>query len=84
MSVCTADAKSSEASGHIANARCLGRGTVLKYLLISIVIVPVLLGIKTATGRNGTRGLRDLLVGWVIYSLLWVGLLYLLSRRWVG
>jgi hypothetical protein len=54
------------------------------YLLMSIVIVPVLLGIKAATNRSGTRGLRMLLNGWVLYGVLWLCMLYFVKHRWVG
>jgi hypothetical protein len=57
---------------------------VFKYLLISIVIVPVLLGLKAANGRGGRRGLPVLITGWVLFSTLWVGMLYYLKQRWVG
>jgi len=57
---------------------------VFKYLLISIVIVPVLLGVKAADGRTGPRGLRVLITGWVLYGVLWLGLLYYLKNHWVG
>jgi hypothetical protein len=59
-------------------------GIVFKYLLMSIVIVPILLGVKAADGRGGPRGLRVLIIGWVLYSILWVGMLYFLRHRWVG
>lgn len=57
---------------------------MFKYLLISIVIVPVLLGIKAANGRRGPRGFPALMVSWLLYSVLWVGMLYYLKQRWVG
>ena len=59
-------------------------GSVFKYLLISIVIVPILLGVMAAKVRGGTRGLRFLMTGWVVFSILWLGMLYYLNRRWVG
>jgi len=57
---------------------------VFNYLLMSIVIVPVLLGMKAATSRSGPRGFRLLLTGWVLYGVLWLCMLYYLDRRWVG
>jgi hypothetical protein len=54
------------------------------YLLMSIVIVPVLLGVKATTRRQGLRGLRMLLTGWVLYAALWLCMLYFLKNRWVG
>ena len=56
---------------------------MFKYLLMSIVIVPVLLGMKAATSRGGLRGPWVLLTGWVLYSVLWLCMLYYLERRWV-
>lgn len=57
---------------------------MLKYLLISIVIVPVLLGIVAADRRVGQRDIRLLVTGWLVYSALWIGLLYYLKMHWVG
>jgi hypothetical protein len=57
---------------------------LLKLLLISIVIVPALLGVKAANARVGPRGLRALKTGWLLYGVLWVCLLYYLKHRWVG
>ena len=57
---------------------------MFKYLLISIVIVPVLLGVKAANTRIGPRGLPVLVVGWVLFSVFWVGMLHYLRQRWLG
>jgi hypothetical protein len=57
---------------------------MFKYLLVSIVIVPVLLGVMAANGRGGRRGLSVLRIVWVLYGVLWVGMLYYLENRWVG
>lgn len=54
---------------------------MFKYLLISIVIVPVLLGIFAARKPNGRLVLGT---SFVVYGILWVALLYFLKRRWVG
>ena len=56
---------------------------MFKYVLISIVIVPVLLGVKAATYPSGRRGLRVLAVGWILYGVVWVAMLYFLRHRWV-
>lgn len=50
-----------------------------KYLLMSIVIVPALLGLGAAKVRNGTRARSALRVGWVGYAILWFGALYYLK-----
>jgi hypothetical protein len=57
---------------------------MFKFLLISIVLVPVLLGINAATTRRGPRGLRPLLAGLAVYNVLWLSMLYFLKLRWVG
>lgn len=54
---------------------------MFKYLLLSIVIAPVLLGIATA--KRG-RGLTLLLAGGASYFVLYVAMLYFLKGRWVG
>ena len=50
-----------------------------KFLLMSIVIVPVLLGLNAAKGRNATRARSALRVGWVGYAVLWFAALYYLQ-----
>lgn len=57
---------------------------MFKYLLISIVIVPVLLGVKAADARGGSRGFRVLMAVWVLYGVLWLCMLYYLKNHWVG
>jgi len=57
---------------------------VFKYILISIVIVPVLLGVKAADGRGGLTGLRVLRVARVLYGSFWLVMLYIMKYRWVG
>ena len=51
-------------------------------LVISIVIVPVLIGIQAAKFGNGARDRLILRVTWGAYGLLWFGLLYYLRYRW--
>lgn len=55
---------------------------MFKYFLISIAIVPLLLGVSAAKGRDSTRSRSALRVGWVVYALLWFGVLYYLRYRW--
>ena len=57
---------------------------MLKIFLISIVIVPVLLGVKAGSIRSSSRGLRLLIAGWWLYGLLWFVALYIINARWVG
>ena len=56
---------------------------MFRLFLISIVIVPVLLGVQTAKGPSGRRGLF-LLLGFVLtYDVLYLLMLYYLRVRWV-
>jgi hypothetical protein len=57
---------------------------VFKLLLISIVMVPVLLGMQAATSRNKRSGLFLLLALMLAYDALYLTLLYYLRVRWVG
>jgi hypothetical protein len=57
---------------------------MFKYLLISIVIVPVLLGVQAATGRRGPRGLGFLLAALLVYDVLYLFMLHYLNYRWVS
>jgi hypothetical protein len=56
---------------------------MFKSLLISVVIVPVLLGIQTAKTRREGRGLLQLTVCLLAYNLFYMILLYYLRRRWL-
>jgi hypothetical protein len=55
---------------------------MFKYLLISIAIVPLLVGVSAAKGDDGRRRRSALRVGWVLYAVLWFGVLYYLRYRW--
>jgi hypothetical protein len=55
---------------------------VFKYFLVSIALVPILLGVSAAKGRDGARDQSALRVRWLIYAVLWFGVLYYLRRRW--
>jgi hypothetical protein len=55
---------------------------VFKYLLISIALVPVLLGVAAAKERDGARNRSALRISWLVYAILWFGSLYYLRRRW--
>lgn len=57
---------------------------MFKFLLISIVIVPVLLGVIAGTRRRGPRGLPTLLGGLLVYEVTWLFMLYYLNFRWVS
>jgi hypothetical protein len=57
---------------------------MFKTLLMSVVFMPVLLGILAATVGGGRRGLPRLLVVVLVYDVLYVLMLYFLRYRWVG
>jgi hypothetical protein len=57
---------------------------VFKLLLISIVIVPVLVGIRASRTGRGSRGLGLLLASVLMYDALYWLMLYYLRTRWVG
>ena len=57
---------------------------MFRWLLTSIVILPVLLGVQTATSRRVPRGLPLLLAALVVYDVLYLFMLYYLSYRWVS
>jgi hypothetical protein len=57
---------------------------MFKLLLISIVVVPVLLGIWTAAARSRRRGSLMLLAFVLGYDALYFLLLYYVRMRWVG
>ena len=52
------------------------------YILLSITIVPILLGMSAARGRDGGRERSALRVGWVSYAVVWFAILYYLWHRW--
>lgn len=61
-----------------------GEGRMFKLLLISVVVVPVLLGIQAAKKRSLRRGFF-LLLGFVLtYDVFYFVMLYYVRLRWVG
>jgi len=57
---------------------------VFKLLLISVVVAPVWLAVRAASGRRAPRP-AALLVGLVAaYDVLYLLMLYYLHVRWVG
>ena len=57
---------------------------MFKLLLISVVVVPVLLGIQASKKRAGSRGLLTLLTFVFAYDVFYFLMLYYLRLRWVG
>ena len=57
---------------------------MFKLLLITVVAVPVLLGMYAATARKRRQGLALMLAFVIAYDLLYVAMLYYVRIRWVG
>jgi hypothetical protein len=57
-------------------------GRVFKYFLISIALVPILLGVSAAKERDIALNRSALRVRWLIYGVLWFSVLYYLRYRW--
>jgi hypothetical protein len=57
---------------------------MFKLLLISVVIVPVLLGMQAATSRSARRGVFVLVALVFTYDMLYLLMLVYLRLRWVG
>lgn len=57
---------------------------MFKNLLVSIVLVPVLFGMYSASTRRVGAGLIRLLVLFFVYDVLYLLMLYYLRIRWVG
>jgi len=55
---------------------------VFQYMLVSILIAPVLIGVGVVKGQDDERDRRVLRVTWIIYAVLWFALLYYLRVRW--
>jgi hypothetical protein len=57
---------------------------MFKNLLVSIVLVPVLLGMYAGKSRRQQAGLTKLVALFFVYVLLYLIMLYYLRYRWVG
>ena len=57
---------------------------MFKLLLISVVVVPVLLGIQASKKRSGRRGFVMLLAFVLTYDVVYFLMLYYVRLRWVG
>ena len=57
---------------------------MFKLLLISVVVMPVWLGMQAARRRSRRRGLMVLLALFVAYEVLYLVMLYYLRIRWVA
>ncbi len=56
---------------------------MFKYLLISIVLAPLVVGLAAARSSDAVRNRSALRIGWVAYGVLWFGVLYYLRYRWI-
>ena len=55
---------------------------MFRYFLTSITIVPVLLGVIAVSYRGNADSRSLLRIGWIVYGVLWFGMLYYLRHRW--
>lgn len=55
---------------------------MFQYLMVSILLAPVLIGVGAVNGRDADRDRRVLRAGWIVYAVLWFALLYYLRYRW--
>ena len=57
---------------------------MFKYFLISVIIVPALISIAAAKRRKGGGDRAVLRFGWLVYVVLWIGMLHYLRYKWAG
>ena len=55
---------------------------MFRYLIVSIVLVPVLLGIFAAKKEDPDAARIVLRIGWVAFGIFWIVLLHYLRYRW--
>lgn len=55
---------------------------MFKYFLISVAFAPLLVGVIAAKGSDGARARGRLRAAWILYAILWFGVLYYLRFRW--
>jgi hypothetical protein len=55
---------------------------MFKYFVVSIVMVPVLLGIFAAYRHDPGAGRSVLSISWAAFGIFWIALLYYLRFRW--
>lgn len=55
---------------------------MFKYLLISVVLAPLVVGLISARGDEAARNRSALRIGWAAYAVVWFGVLYYLRYRW--
>lgn len=55
---------------------------MFKYLALSIIVLPILIGLGAAASRDLAVGRRALRFKWFLFAVFWVGLLHFLRYRW--
>jgi hypothetical protein len=55
---------------------------VFKYFILSVILVPPFLGILAARARGGRGSPALLRMSWVVYTVLWFGVLHFVRYRW--
>lgn len=55
---------------------------MFKYLVVSIVFLPILFGLWAAAAQDPAAGRRTLRLRWFLFAVFWVGLLHYLRYRW--
>ena len=73
-----------DSSSDVLGRRVNGHGFMFPLLLISIVIVPVVFGMRIALGRHLRRSVLMLVAFLLAYDVLYFLMLYYLRLRWVG
>lgn len=56
---------------------------MFQYMMVSILLAPVLIGVSAANGRDDVRTRVILRASWFGYAIFWFGLLYFLRSRWL-
>lgn len=57
---------------------------MFKFLIITVVFVPILLAVQAAAARSKRQGLVVFLALLATYNVLYMVMLYYLRIRWVG
>jgi len=55
---------------------------MFQYMLVSILLAPVLIGVGVANRHGDQRDRATLRVSWTVYVILWFALLYFLNFKW--
>ena len=55
---------------------------MFQYMLVSILLAPVLIGVGVANRHGDARDRGVLRVSWIAYAFFWFALLYFLNYKW--